>query len=212
MQNNIAIYGGFNGDETTLNQRNWKTNVTILSGDIDQNDNPSIAVYNLFTHSTRSNNSLHVVNNDFLPLTNLTNSAVLDGFTVTGGNSDDIRGGGAMYNRFASPYIVNCIFTGNSARDGGGLYNNASSPKMINCILSHNQSNVMGGAIYNSGLNGSSFPEFINCDIVYNWAGPTQNIPWYSGGAIQNSNSTGVLTNCIVWGNNTRFNGGTTTV
>lgn len=30
----VKIYGGFNGDETDLNQRNWVDNQTILSGDI----------------------------------------------------------------------------------------------------------------------------------------------------------------------------------
>ena len=43
MKNNLAIYGGFNGTETQLNERNWTTNPTILSGDIDQNDGANFA-------------------------------------------------------------------------------------------------------------------------------------------------------------------------
>jgi hypothetical protein len=38
LNNNVAIYGGFAGTETSLGQRNWQTNLTILSGDIDKND------------------------------------------------------------------------------------------------------------------------------------------------------------------------------
>src|SRR2546430_10491301 len=32
LRHDVAIYGGFRGVETNLNQRNWTTNVTILDG------------------------------------------------------------------------------------------------------------------------------------------------------------------------------------
>jgi hypothetical protein len=34
----VALYGGFTGIETDLTQRNWQTNVTIMSGDINGDD------------------------------------------------------------------------------------------------------------------------------------------------------------------------------
>ena len=40
MKSDLAIYGGFEGTETLLSQRNMAANETILSGDIDQ-DNAS---------------------------------------------------------------------------------------------------------------------------------------------------------------------------
>ncbi len=71
MKNNLAIYGGFNGTETSLNDRNPVTNVSILSGDIEGAGN--------------ADNSYNVVKN----LNNgLNSTAIPDGFTITGGNAN----------------------------------------------------------------------------------------------------------------------------
>lgn len=39
----IAVYGGFGDTETDRSQRNWKTNVTLLSSDLKQDDGPTFA-------------------------------------------------------------------------------------------------------------------------------------------------------------------------
>lgn len=147
MQNGLAIYGGFVGNETMLSQRDWMANETILSGDIDGDGMPS-------------NNSFHVVFNDG---NSLDNSAVLDGFTVSGGNADDSfpnEMGGGIFNRFSSPVLTNCIFRGNMASFvGGGMYNESSTPTLTNCTFQGNSAVAGGGGMFNA----LSSPTLTNC-------------------------------------------------
>jgi hypothetical protein len=146
LKNGVAIYGGFAGTETALSQRNLKINATILSGDIDKDN-------------TITNNAYHVTT------ASATNStAVIDGFTITGGNASD--NGGGMLNNSGSPIISNCTFSGNRAALGGGLYNNTASPTITNCIFSGNAATDRGGAM----CNGFSSLSLINCTISGNAA------------------------------------------
>ncbi|MFC2031082.1 hypothetical protein ACFLWA_10175 [Chloroflexota bacterium] len=89
----VAVYGGFAGTETSRDQRDWRAHATILSGDLDGDDVSSIG--------DSFENSLHVVTGS-----GVVSTAVLDGFTVSGGYADlwdfDVCGGG-MLNRQGSP-------------------------------------------------------------------------------------------------------------
>ena len=73
----VAIYGGFAGGETALEQRDWQANVTVLSGDLLSND--SGPIYIIFGNRSMEDNSYHVVTND----TASRSDVVLDGFTIT---------------------------------------------------------------------------------------------------------------------------------
>jgi hypothetical protein len=53
LLNKVILYGGFEGDETALSQRNIYMNETVLSGDLNGDDGPE------FTN--RIDNSFHVV-------------------------------------------------------------------------------------------------------------------------------------------------------
>ena len=206
MKNGVAIYGGFAGTETLLNERDWITNVTILSGDIGGVGN--------------SDNSYHVINNDGL---GLNSSALIDGFTICGGSANgntDYYGGGVS-NNTSSPSIVNCTITGNYASYGGGIFNFSASPTITNCNITGNQA-TGGGGMFN---NSSSNPAVVNCIFSGNQAndgGGIYNVEYSSpgltnctfsgnkannGGALFNNfNASPQLKNSIIWGNSSSVN------
>ena len=197
----VKVYGGFEGIETELNQRNFVKNATILSGEL--------GVAGL------SDNSFTIVYFD-----NVGENTVLDGFTLTAGSANGElneananRCGGAIYvdgsNGSSKPIIANCTFTGNFARDGAAVYNNGrggeSSPTFINCTFKNNEAGLDGGAIYNDGrLAGKSNPILTNCIFE-------RNMGTY-GGAICNATESGTcnltLNNCTFKENAAYLRGG----
>ena len=144
LKDAVGIYGGFAGTETLRSQRDPSVNVTILSGDIG-------------TVGSNADNSYHVVTAD----STVTSTAVLDGFTVTGGNangpsaSNQDRGGGMWVNT-GSPTVSHCIFTGNSATEkGGGIRVTTGSPAIDGCTFLSNSGGAGGGGI--GAGSGSAF-------------------------------------------------------
>jgi len=205
----VALYGGFAGDETVLEERDIVENETILSGDLGIVDD------NL-------DNSYSVVTG--------VDGATIDGFTVTDGYAGATgmgqTNGGGMYNYGSSPTVTNCTFSGNSADDaGGGMYNvNTSLPTVTNCTFSDNSAEWGGGGMANSG----SSPTVTNCTFSGNTAGsggggmynvntslPTvtnctfsDNSAEWDGGGMANSGSSPTVTNCTFSGNSAGSVGG----
>jgi len=175
LKEGVGLYGGLAGTETERSQRNWETNVTILSGDIG-------------TAGSIGDNSYHVVVG--------ANLAILDGFTITGGNGWE---GGGMYNRNASPAVTNCTFSRNGASTyGGGMHNWYCSPSVTYCMFIGNWAGDLGGGMQNYGAS----PTVTNCTFTENKAN-------YRGGGISNdySGSPSVI-NCTFSGNGGQFGGG----
>ena len=187
LKNNVALYGGFAGVETERAQRDWSVNSTILSGDLNGDDNSNLK----YDEPTRAENSYNVV----IGIT----GAVLDGFTITAGNANSTLAryslGGGMYNDGSRPMLANLIFTANTAYQGGGMYNNNSSPTLTKVSFSTNTAN-QGGGIYN---NLSSSP--ILTDITLNTNTANQ------GGGMYNKSSHPIL-NKITFNANTANQGG----
>ena len=202
--NGVAIKGGYAGfGEPDPGARDVEGYKSILSGDLRGNDVEVDDPCDLLNEPTRAENSYHVLTGSGTDAT-----AVLGGFTITGGNansSNENRYGGAMYNRSCRSTICDCTFTANSARvDGGGIYNaEGSCPTLINCTLSSNSTRVdspaaHGGGIYN--CEGSN-PTLINCRFSDNSAGD-------GGGMYNHEASSPILTNCTFTGNSARMLGG----
>ncbi len=185
MHSNIAMYGGFAGGETSLTERDWKVNRTVLSGDIGVR----------FTHT---DNSEHV-----LVATDTDNSSILDGFIVKHGFSST-QGGGLLISRIndanSSPLIKNCNFYENFATIcGGGIGLNESSSnsnsrtKIYNCIFNSNRSNIKGGAIGSTSVVTNQHIDFeiINCVFSTNVSNSGGNIFSNTGSfIIKNSSFT----------------------
>lgn len=204
MTNGVAIYGSFNGTETALSQRTFTCGFSsVLSAEIGAPGN--------------ADNSYHVISNG-----SLNNSAILDGFTITGGNANfDVAGndsrshGGAMLNLAAnggtcSPTIRNCLFSTNTAVFGGGMFNNGfnlgnANPILLNCIFSNNIATNGGGGMDNFGYGGSASPSLTNCIFYANTAVQRAGAMYCWGGG--NGNVSPVLLNCAFI-NNSSADGG----
>ncbi|KPK75771.1 MAG: hypothetical protein AMJ79_09800, partial [Phycisphaerae bacterium SM23_30] len=182
----ITLQGGYAGaGALDPNERNINDYGTILSGDLNNNDVKICDPENLLNEPTRSDNCYHVVTGSGTDET-----AVLDGFTITGGNASKSVSpnyyGGGLYSNPGSPKIINCTFQAHSAIDGGGMCNlNDSGPVLINCKFIVNWAQL-GGAIYNY----SSTCTLINCTLYGNTAS-------VFGGGMYSDNGNSVLVNCI---------------
>jgi len=203
LVNNMRIFGGFAGNEKPgifdLDDRSFSINQTILSGDLNSDDN---------TGGNNSENTYHVIT-----ASDTDTTTVLDGFVITAGNADGLGPhalGGGIYSVNGHYTLSKCTIIGNFASDGAGIYNMISNPTLYSCVLKQNQALNNGGGIYNLNQSG---PELINCTLVDNHAAV--------GGGIANcTSSTPVLINSILWSNSdsggwdesAQINGGSPTV
>jgi hypothetical protein len=153
LKSGVAVYGGFAGTETARSQRNPSVNVTVLSGDLGAS-------------GATADNAYQVVS----IIGSLADVYVLDGFTITGGNSNGSSGhGGGIYIQNASPALTNLVVTNNQASaNGAGVYVTSlasvrasySSPSFTNVVISNNTA-ARGGGLYTQNsspvLNNVSF-------------------------------------------------------
>ncbi|MCP4250320.1 MAG: hypothetical protein GY778_25030, partial [bacterium] len=180
----VAVYGGFDGTEGTLAEREFAANATVLSGDLNADDGLG---------GSNAENSYHVVSSD-----SVGPDTIIDGFCIQGGNADVTTGdgagvGGGMKNYLSEAVVRNCIFRNNYAvSGGGGIRNKAGGVMVVNTLFTGNNSGLDGGAVLNAG---GGNPRLINCTLIGNRADR------YGGGMKNNNGTTGVLTNCILWRN-----------
>lgn len=161
----IALYGGFAGMETSLDERDITANRTILSGDLG-------------AAGVIADNAYHVV----IPASGST----LDGFTIENGNasenfSDDRGLGGALWAERIAFSVRNCTFSTNYAnQNGGAVFLNDVNATFTSCTFSSNTtgSTGSGGAL---DANNSHLT-FASCTFA-------SNVSQLEGGAINSQNS-----------------------
>jgi len=198
LKSSVGVYGGFAMTETLRSQRSITANVTVLSGDIDSNDLTDPHGVVTTTTNLVGNNAYHVVVG-----IGVNNTAVLDGFTVTGGNANGVSPnnlGSGLYNSSGSPTLTNVTFSGNSAYLGGGVYNaSGSSPLLSNVTFSSNSA-AFGGGMYNT----NSTPTLTS--VVFSGNSAFTSGSGYGGG-MYNYQSSSTLTN-VTFSSNSAYGGG----
>ena len=191
LQNDLAIYGGFLGTENDLGQRDPWSHITVLSGDIDQDDITDAHGLVERPADIVGDNSYHVVS-----ASNTDSSAVLDGFAITGGQANGSittkqHEGGGFFAEAGSPTLTNLTLVGNVAEEGGAMtLVGGSNPSITNASFRSNAASDYGGALHNE----SSSPTLTNVQISGNRAA-------VGGGAIYNKASSPKLTNVTIAGN-----------
>lgn len=146
----VTVFGGFNGTELDVLERDFITNVTTLSGDLQQDDTPM--------NPFNGQNSWHVLRFEGEnPITNPT--AAVDGFTITAGDANgpgppgdplDVEnaGGGALLLGpgplteigVPGPTFDNCRFVGNRSQTfGGAIAGRNIGANLTNCFFENNE-------------------------------------------------------------------------
>jgi len=195
LKDGVSIIGGYAGLAGMYPDfRHTKFYATILSGDIDYNDDSA-------DPNNKEGNSRNV-----MMCSGEDNVAILEGVTITGGYSegtgihgDSGSGGGLYCYRGCSPRLIDCIFKANYAGVGGAVYISASHPVFEYCVW---EDNYAGSGTVD--IRSESHPVFTNCLFE-------NNIVEYNGGAITVSRSGYLisLNHCVFRRNTAGRTGGT---
>lgn len=182
----VSVYGGFAGNETARNQRDPQTHLTVLSGDLGQDDTENPFLIN-------SDNAGHVI-----VASGVGPETVIDGLTIEHGAygpagtvaGDPLFFGSGIYCIAGSPTINACVFRYNYAAfaSGGAIYFQDAHPTITNSTFDHNYCHLgNGGSIYMGGESSAVIEDcvFINSTVVFS-------SPDASGGAIYHR-STGAM-------------------
>ncbi|HPQ42098.1 MAG TPA: right-handed parallel beta-helix repeat-containing protein, partial [bacterium] len=201
LHSGLALYGGFDGTETTIEDRDLENTISVIDGSAAMAGEPA---YHVVTMNTVTD-------------------CILNGFTITGGNASGIehqRSGGGIYCYACddTSSISDCRITGNSASDaGGGIFLGYSQIKMARCRIYGNSANQLGGGICASddpylALNSRGpnrrdtrasdpGPLITECTISGNSSSA-------NGGGICNDDIGSIITNSVIAGNTAASYGG----
>ncbi len=173
----VSLYGGFVGNESSIDDRVAGAAESILSGDLNQDDGP-----NLTNREENTINTLFLYRQD--------DRITLDGIIVEGGNANfEVNCGGFMFSggglcSFTGDLVINnCEFRNNTAlKDAGVQITNFTKSRITNSWIHHN--NAIDGIFWGStgflqyegwvggielnGLTTGLDNQFINNRVEYN--------------------------------------------
>lgn len=224
LKNSLTIKGGYPGvGARHRDERSVDTYESILSGDLAGNDvAPEDAsdtgsrltgedlqwqmLFDYTSHPSRAENSLTVVR-----VVGTDGTAVLDGFTITGGHAnvpgelagpENHVGGAGMVCDRASPTVLRCTFARNTTyrvligdAAGAGIASFDSRPMLEDCRFVENVafgdlSVSRGGAMYSE----RSYPRLTDCVFSDNAVAGLGGM--CAGGAMYNSDGSATLIRC----------------
>lgn len=189
LKSGVQLYGGFKGTETKLTDRvtlgkpyQMKFR-SVLSGDLNNDDEVDNTNLIFPANTTRTNNATHVLSVDMAPSSGSNNNTyptVINGFTIAGGHADgtDEKGGG--------------IYISGDNSNGGGNF------RIERCFLFNNYA-TQGGAVYVDAAvkNVNNGESLINQCVVYNNAASERSAVVNEGGGIYLAGEATVVNSSI---------------
>ena len=173
LPSGVSLYGGFQGTETRTDERETLgkpfqfAHPTVISGDINKNDERNTDLLIFPENTTREDNATHVLTLNLDPAGNTGNQpTVVNGITVTRGHADgtgaDGTGGGIYVTGGGGTFrLERCFLLYNYATRGGAVYVaddvTGSENRISQCVVFNNaagersgQQNA-GGGLYIAG-------------------------------------------------------------
>ena len=237
LRSGVSLYGGFSGTESSIDERAIDgdkayrmTHQTILSGDVNKDDEVD-GVNLIFPANTlRKDNVTHVLTINLTPTqqsgNDNTERTVVDGITIKGGHADGVneQGGGILVegnNSKGGVYIIRrCFFIENYATRGGALYvnNQVNNTNNNECLIDRcgffnnaagQRGNAInaGGAIYLAGAG-----TVVNCAVFNNENGGIyldNSAAKVINSTVTRNTASGIdgtgyeVRNTVIWGNST---------
>jgi autotransporter-associated beta strand protein len=186
LNSGVKLYGGFNGTESVLNQRDPSTYLTIISGDLDDDDTNKINGVTTHYNDLVGINSYHLFTS-----TNSDDTTLIDGITLTAGwaadsNNNNNRGS-AIYCSNSTLRMNNIIVQGNRSNSRAAIW--ACVSEISQSAFINNFAPDVGAVSVSSG----SYTDVVFTGNVANGQGSL----FYMGGGYLN------LTRVKVMGNGT---------